>query len=184
MKKTKLDYLIFIGLSVYLLAAPFLTEASKHCLTQNTIMQKNKKVDINFNEDPKIEEIMLNYAHHAIATAKKHFGINLDWSDNSIKNVELILENLHETAKADKPSEEDIYTFAQIFGSYVGQVFKRNHNAEWGTVTIGNEKLPGLRTKRGNIFWPWGKANNRITNGKEDNIFHYYQVLVKDESEE
>ena len=60
MKKTKLDYLIFIGLSVYLLAAPFLTEASKHCLTQNTIMQKNKKVDINFNEDPKIEEIMLN----------------------------------------------------------------------------------------------------------------------------
>ena len=57
------------------------------------------------------------------------------------------------------PSDEQIVTFAKMLGSYVGEVFRRNHGADWGMVDIDGDPIAGLRAvKSAILFWPWDKS--------------------------
>ncbi len=138
-----------------------------------------------FEPDSKIERIAETYALDAVDLARDRFGATLDWSDSSIQEVETILKRLHETIRRAKPSQDQIYQFAKIFGSYVGEVIRRNHRARWGMVSVGSDRFPGMQTEHTKTeFWPWGKVQNRISNGDEDNIWHYFQTITAEEGHE
>jgi len=131
-----------------------------------------------FEPDSKIERIAEAYALDAVDLAQKRFGVTLDWSDSSIQEVETILKRLHETISHAKPSEEQVFQFTKIFGSYVGEVFRRNHGARWGMVSLGSDRFPGMQTERTRAeFWPWGRTQKRLSSGPEDNVWHYFQSL-------
>jgi hypothetical protein len=129
----------------------------------------------NFEADPEIQKIAEAYALRMIDYAKDTHGIKLDWTDNSIRVVERIAGAFHDEYKKNPPSSEEIAPFYKGIGSYIGEVFRRNHGADWGWVTLEGERFPGMQSKPGSLFWPWGKALNRIVNGPEDNLWHYYQ---------
>jgi len=154
-------------------------------VTANVRLREEEHMAENFTEEPKAQKIAEAYAQDAIDFAANQFKITLDWSDSSISQIETVLGKMHESAINDKPTEEQIYQFAKMFGSYVGEVYRRNHRATWGIITLNDQKMPGLRTsQKGTLFWPWGRANNRIVNGEEDNIWHYYQTLVTENNPE
>ncbi len=134
----------------------------------------------NFTEDQKIQQIAEAYALDAVDFAKNHFKQKLDWSDGSIANIEKILGVFHEQLAEAQPTKEEVLQFAKIFGSYIGEVFRRNHGATWGMVNLNGEGFPGLKSNgSAGLFWPWGRVQNRLLNGSEDNVYHYYQTLVK-----
>jgi len=138
------------------------------------------RTNMEFTPDHKIQEIAEHYAGDAVSFALKQFKITLDWSDESIKEVEFILDYMHKQALKDKPSDDEIFSFAKGFGSYIGEVYRRNHGAEWGMFTWEGESFPGLQSKQNpNNFWPWGKVQNRIKNGEEDNVQQYYHLLIE-----
>lgn len=119
------------------------------------------------------------YALDAVDAARANFGVELDWSDESIGAVEEMLGELHEQI-ASAPSDDAIWSFAKAFGSYTGEVYRRNHGATWGIVVLDGDRFPGMQAAGScQLFWPWGKAHNRLVNGPEDNVLHYYQVLVR-----
>ena len=90
-----------------------------------------------------------------------------------------MLSCLHDQSATASPSPEQVYMFAKMFGSYVGEAFRKNHGAMWGIVQLGEDSMPGLQSARGErLFWPWGKVQNRLVNGSEDNVAYYYHVLV------
>ena len=82
-----------------------------------------------FTEDPKIQQIAEAYSLDAVDFANDNFQIKLDWSDKSVSQIESILEIFHDQLASADPSEEQIFQFAKIFGSYVGEVYRRNHGA-------------------------------------------------------
>lgn len=133
-----------------------------------------------FLSDPNVQKVAEAYALDAVEFSKKNFGITLDWTDASISNVEKALALMHTsyTKTTPKPTDKQVMSFAKGFGSYVGEVYRRNHGAEWGIVSLGGQKFPGLRTKSGTNFWPWGRALNRITQGPENNVVDYYKTLL------
>ncbi|MHB0971227.1 MAG: hypothetical protein ACYC7A_06150 [Thermoanaerobaculia bacterium] len=134
-----------------------------------------------FDPDARYREIAEAYSLDAIDFARKAFRIQLDWSDHSVEKVEQVLSDLHRDLLSQQPTDEQVMQMAKMLGSYVGEVFRRNHGAEWGMVHLGEESFPGLRTEKGGAtFWPWGRAFNRLKNGPEDNIWHYYQILATD----
>ena len=46
-------------------------------------------------------------------------------------------------------------------------------------VRAENETFPGMQADRTKAeFWPWGKVRTRLVNGPEDNVWHYFQVLL------
>jgi hypothetical protein len=137
-----------------------------------------------FEPDDKLQQVAEAYALDAIDFARDTFGLSLDWTDRSVKHVETILGSLYDQIPTEKPSEEQVFQFAKVLGSYVGEVFRRNHGAVWGMVSVEDGSFPGLRADQtGTEFWPWGRAHRRLTNGPEDNVWHYYQVLLSEEGE-
>ena len=137
-----------------------------------------------FQPDTKIERIAEAYALDAVDVAQKRFGVRLDFSDASIKEVESILKRLHETISQAKPTEAQVLLFAKIFGSYVGEVFRRNHGAQWGIVSLGDRTFPGMQAEHTKAaFWPWGRIQSRLTNGPEDNVWHYFQALTAEDGQ-
>jgi len=100
-----------------------------------------------------------------------------------VQKVEVILDDLYRQKQVMEPppSEEQVVTFAKMLGSYIGEVFRRNHGAAWGMVTFAGDSIPGLRaTGTEHLFWPMGKVQKRLVNGYEDNVWHYYQSLLTD----
>jgi len=144
------------------------------------VSQGSRSVSENFAADPKIQQIAEAYALDAVDFAAKISVGKLDWSDSSVAHVETILSSLHSQAATAKPTPEQVFQFAKAFGSYIGETFRRNHGATWGMVTLQGQSFPGLKADgAAGLFWPWGRAQNRLTNGSEDNVWHYYQALIQ-----
>jgi hypothetical protein len=136
-----------------------------------------------FVSDPKIQQLAEAYAQDAVDVAARSFGVILDRADASIELLEGVLGNLHAGGPAVRPTEQHVSYFSKIFGSYLGEVFRWNHGATWGIVTLNRAECPGLRTDHGIMFWPWDRARRRIVGGPEHDIWRYYLSLVEGESE-
>ena len=134
-----------------------------------------------FTPDANVQKVAGAYAQDAVDMAKKQFNISLDWSDASIANVEKALAMMHSSfiTTNPRPTEEQAMSFAKGYGSYIGEVYRRNHGGEWGIVDLNGQKFPGLQTKTGVNFWPWGRALNRIMQGPENNVADYYRALLE-----
>lgn len=136
--------------------------------------------ETSFQPNADVTKIAEAYALDAVDIAAKNFDITLDWSENSIERVEQMLAQLHAEMARTQPPEETVKTFCKMFGSYIGQVLLRHHGGEWGVVTMGEESIPGIQYGAGALCWPWGKVRNRLFNGPEDNVWHYYRLLVEE----
>ena len=132
-----------------------------------------------FLEDKTIEQISKAYSLDAVDFSFDRFNVKLDFSENSIKHVESILDKLHQRFLQDHPSDEQVLSISKMFGSYIGEIYRSNHGAEWGVVNQNADSFPGLRCSKNNsLFWPWGKVKSRIINGYENNVWDYYKWLV------
>ena len=134
-------------------------------------------------EKPTVADMTAAYALDAIDHAKAAANVDLDFSKESVKQVEAVLSQLHDAlpkgflAKlfSRGPSSDDILTMSKMYGSYVGEVLRRTRGGEWavvdGQVTLsnGDERV-----------WPIAKVFKRITNGSEDNVAVYFRVLVEE----
>ncbi|MGF6495511.1 hypothetical protein ABIE56_003710 [Luteibacter sp. 621] len=133
-----------------------------------------------FTPDANVQRVAEAYAQDAVDYANKQFAIKLDGSDASIANVERALAKMRTSyvTTNPKPTDDQVMSFAKAFGSYIGEVYRRNHGAAWGIVNIGGQKYLGLKSAAGVSFWPWGRAFDRITKGDEANVADYYSALV------
>jgi hypothetical protein len=133
-----------------------------------------------FLADQEIASIASAYSLDALEIAVESF-VALDFSDDSIQNVERLLAGLHNNLPRDQPSEETIWIFAKAFGSYIGEVLCRNYQGEWGIVHLGDESFPGVSFGHDNnsMCWPWARAHKRLTNGPEENVWHYFQSITR-----
>ena len=120
-------------------------------------------------------------ATEAVQIAKRQFDVALDGSEASIDDVEHALDRLHATyvLATPKPPDAQLLPYARAFGAYVGEVFRRNHGATWGTVTLNGTDYAGLRTDAGVNVWLAGRVLNRIIDGPDNNIADYYRKLVR-----
>jgi hypothetical protein len=135
---------------------------------------------MNFTPDAKIQQIAEAFALDACDFLRDNFHITLDWSDASIQHVESAMDRFHREATKAKPTPDQVMQFAKMFGSYIGEVYRKNHGATWGLVEMDGKRFPGLKAQASETtFWPWGRARNRLVRGGEDNVWHYYSELVK-----
>ena len=132
-----------------------------------------------FTPDEKIQKIVAAYSLDAVDFAGDKFNIKLDWSDASIRQIETILDTFHRDLGNSHPTEEQITQIAKIFGSYIGEVFRKNHGGQWGMVELNGQRLPGMQSLAGTLFWPLIRARNRMVNGDGENVWDYYQELIK-----
>ena len=92
----------------------------------------------NAPQEPETEAMMQEGVSQVLTLAKEN-GVTLDFSDDSINEVEKILADCHQEYKKLK-SEEGFNGLATMFGAYIGEVIKRKgfggswmrNHPEWG----------------------------------------------------
>lgn len=132
-----------------------------------------------FTADHKVQESAELHAQEALRFAREAYQHELDWTDASVAHIETMLVQYHAALPNVSPDDDKVQTFARMFGSYVGEVYRRNHGATWGVISWQGEDMPGLQCDGNtNLLWPWMRAYKRIKNGPEENIWHYYQTQV------
>ena len=133
-----------------------------------------------FVADDTVRQAAEASAADAVRIAQQQFHLKLDGSEDSIDEVERALVALNATyaIASPKPSDAELMPFAKAFGAYVGEVYRRNHGATWGTVTLNGNSYPGFRTESGVNVWPVGRVLNVITDGPDNDIAYFYRKLV------
>ena len=133
-----------------------------------------------FDPDEKIQKIAEAYALDAVDFAAEQHRIVLDWSDGSVRDVEIILDALYKS-KPKSVSTELIMQFAKMFGSYIGETYRRSRNpaAKWGMADWDGSRFVAISSGgMDEAFWPWGRVKERLENGAEDNVWHYYEFAL------
>ena len=128
----------------------------------------------------KLELMFKGYALDAVDVTKQNFSKQLDFSEESIKDVEACLDILSKTREKYKPSDEETLVMAKTYAGYIGQVIKLKWGGEWKEEKdYSFDNGPALKVKETNLFLV-SKVYRRIVNGSEDNVWHFYLSFKKD----
>lgn len=134
-----------------------------------------------------IASVMQVYAQEAVDVAREQFQMTLDFSENSLEKVEEILAYLHNSLpkgifgklSGRRPSQDEIWQMAKVWGGYVGEVIRWHWGGEWITETAAHPGTVITLRVFGTDIFPPAKVYKRLVNGPEDNIWHYYRVLKR-----
>ena len=116
-------------------------------------------------------------ADQAVQDAQSQNHVQLDYSVNSIKTVDEVLEQIH-ARYSKNPSLARANALASAYGAYVGEAIRRSEpGVRWevNSATGGEKSYP--------LFWakwesfPMAWCYRRIVNGSEDNVWVKYRLL-------
>ena len=126
-----------------------------------------------------------DYAQKMCATAIEYaneFNKTLDYSENSIVDLEEILDWYSKDVSVSKPTENQIWSMAIIFGSYLGETLLKNGLSEkgfvWGKEPSSN--IPLLIRNDSAYLTPNDKVYKRLVNGSEDSVISFYRFATKE----
>jgi hypothetical protein len=117
------------------------------------------------------------YAEKAVVMARE-FKANLDYSENSLMEVETILAQLAQEMPGSKPATEDVAEICKMWGSYFGEVVRRRFGGEWGIETYPGKQFATLTlTVGGGKIFPSMKVHRRLSEGEGDNLWSFYKMV-------
>ena len=125
-----------------------------------------------------LEQLKHEMSRLAVRIGSEGFGIKLDYSNESIKNVEKILGKIHDEYK-QTGSEDGLQGIAFEFASYIVKVIEKNVGpARWQRdhAKLGPDSFP-LAVGEGEIF-PVSWCIKRIYDGPGDDVWFKYNFLV------
>ena len=112
------------------------------------------------------------YAEQAVAAARE-FDANLDYSERSLRDLEAILARL-----ASARASGDLTETCKMWGSYLGEVVRRRFGGDWSIETYPGKQFATLTlTVGGNKLFPTMKIHRRLTQGSEDNVWVFYEMV-------
>jgi hypothetical protein len=117
------------------------------------------------------------YAEQAVTIARE-FSAQLDFSENSLMEVEAILAQLAREMPARKPSSDDVTEICKMWGSYFGEVVRRRFGGEWSIETYPGKEFATLTLSvNGNKLFPSIKVHRRLSEGESDNVWSFYKMI-------
>lgn len=128
-------------------------------------------------EHDSVEAMVFAYAKQAVTLAHE-FNAQLDYSENSLMEVETILDRLAREMPASRPSSDDVSELCKVWGSYLGEVVRRRFGGDWSIETYPGKQFATLTlTVDGKKLFPSMKVHRRLTEGEGDNVWTFYKMV-------
>ncbi|HET9839164.1 MAG TPA: hypothetical protein VFR84_13070 [Candidatus Angelobacter sp.] len=116
------------------------------------------------------------YAEQAVLIARD-FNATLDYSENSLMELESIVARLALDLPNGAPAEE-LTEVCKMWGSYLGEVVRRRFGGDWSIDTYPGKQFATLTlTVAGNKLFPSMKVHRRLTEGEADNLWTFYKMV-------
>src|SRR5579864_5331919 len=124
-----------------------------------------------------VHAMVTSYAEQAVVLARE-FHSQLDYSENSVMELESILNTLSREMPGSKPSDEDVSEICKVWGSYLGEVVRRRFGGEWSIETYPGKQFATLTLSvNGSRLFPSIKVHRRLTEGEGDNVWEFYRMV-------
>ncbi|MEK9156554.1 MAG: hypothetical protein AAB448_00210 [Patescibacteria group bacterium] len=109
----------------------------------------------------------------------KEYSARLDFSPESIKEIDRVLEDIHQNY-APKATEDELFAIARPFGCYILEVFvQQKIEGKFSIETFFNPAGDFAFTfKDGNTVFPAGWCFKRVADGDNDNLWMKYRYFV------
>ena len=134
---------------------------------------------MSFAADNDAARVASRHARAMVQFAQVELNLELDWSDESIAMIEEVASELHADLRRERGNLRDVETLVQMLGSYVGEVYCRNHGGAWGFAATNGRRLMAVKAKEGNtLLWPIERIKQRIRGGGSSNVWAYYQSQI------
>ena len=131
-----------------------------------------------FKRIAQTDRVAANYAQHAIDAARDGADLVLDFSEASIDEVDRLLTRTRDKAGTSEQDKRMLGLFAQMFGFYVGEVFRRHHGGTWGWAREVMPRLPqAVEDEKGNVHTPLIAAEDHLE-GKGSIVEYYRQMTT------
>lgn len=133
---------------------------------------------------PSPNQIMEAYASNAVSFAENNFAIKLDFSVESVEQIEALANRLFYTRPKSfigklfrkQPSDNDVEMVSKMLGSYLGEVYRQHKGGEWQI----NQQYQAIGLFDGEIWiFPVAKVFKRLTNGKKDDLQLYFAEIFQ-----
>lgn len=133
------------------------------------------------NSSENVDAIMASLSAQAVDRARSGYGVTLDYSPDSVKEVEKLLATKFELQKTHPMTEDELADAAHLWGSYIGEVIKRMHAAHWtrDSAAMGKDTLPIVFNDTGEESYPCAWVYHRLKNGEEDNVWTKFQFVTQ-----
>lgn len=127
------------------------------------------------------EQLVEWLATQAVHDASENSQVNLDYSVESIKQVEKILGGVHDQYVKNHKSVS-VTGLGSAYGAYIGEVIRKSEpNAHWlRDDEMGEKTYPIVWGPRQGHSYPMAWCAHRIENGDEDNVWLKYYALKND----
>jgi hypothetical protein len=123
------------------------------------------------------EEFIAFASQNAVTDAETYEHTKLDYSVDSLKQVDQILGHVHD-AYVKNPSSVRLRGISTEYGAYIGEVIRRSRpNVYWTRDSeVMGKKSYALHWKTGESY-PFTWCAERITDGDGDSIWVKYSVI-------
>jgi hypothetical protein len=121
------------------------------------------------------DEFIQWLSSEAIKDAEQN-SVKLDYSPESVRDVEKILSKIHEQY-AQSPSSVRVMGISAAYGAYIGEVVRKTEEGvHWERDDQMGEKIYPLIWGTGHSY-PMGWCQRRITDGDGDNVWVKFSIL-------
>lgn len=122
---------------------------------------------------PTLDAMMEGYARAAVDLARSAFHRRLDFTPDSLDDLDEILVLL-----ADSP-DIDLDFESRLWGSYLGEVLRRRYTGAWEMTLYpgGVASIPAIDV-RGSRLFPLMKVYRRLTIGEEEDLRSFFSLVT------
>lgn len=118
-----------------------------------------------------VDAMVNSYCEKAVSLGQQ-FNADLDFSENSLMELETIL------AQLERKMPSDVNEACKIWGSYLGEVVRRRFGGDWSIETYPGKQFATLTLNvNGNRLFPSIKVHRRLTEGADDNVWEFYRKV-------
>lgn len=123
---------------------------------------------------PDLNALMAGYAQGAVELAMGEYRQKLDFSAESINELDEILVTVSEDPNIDLDYE------SRLWGSYLGEVLRRRYAGQWEMTRYpgGEVAVPAVDV-RGSRLFPLLKTYRRLTIGDEEDLRSFFSMVTE-----
>lgn len=134
-------------------------------------------------EQKELDELMRDSAENARISTQNEFGIELDGSVSSIAKIDDVLLSFLEKYHDNALEDQAVFTLCNIYGAYLGEVFKQTVGGEWRYDTTDPQAPYVLLEYNGRTFAFAGICYERLVNDSAVSVLAYFEKAVSNSTQ-
>lgn len=125
-----------------------------------------------------ITELMESSSLDAVKVTAEEFNITLDFSVQSVALVDDILLSFLDRYNEQALEEQAVFTLCNLYGAYVGEVFRRNVGGDWVHEQKDNADFVFVSLHQHTYTFS-GICYERLVNDSNTSIMKYFAIAME-----